>query len=39
VQQRNGTTVMDLTLTMSQTYNPYVVMPVPESIKRAAAAR
>jgi hypothetical protein len=24
---------------MSQTYNPYVVMPVPESVKRAAAAR
>jgi hypothetical protein len=39
VQQRNGATVADLTLTMSQTYNPYVVMPVPESVKRAAAAR
>ncbi len=39
VQQRNGATVMDLTLTMSQTYNPYVVMPVPENIKRVAAAR
>jgi hypothetical protein len=37
VQQRNGTTVADLTLTMSQTYNPYVVMPVPENIRKAAA--
>ncbi len=37
VQQRNGATVMDLTLTMSQTYNPYVVMPVPENVRAAAA--
>jgi hypothetical protein len=37
VQQRNGATVADLTLTMSQTYNPYVVMPVPENIRKAAA--
>jgi hypothetical protein len=34
VQQRNGTTIADLTLTMSQTYNPYVVMPVPESVRK-----
>ena len=37
VQQRNGATVTDLTLTTSQTYNPYVVMPVPENIRKAAA--
>ena len=37
VQQRNGATVADLTLTMSQTYNPYVVMPVPESIRKTTA--
>lgn len=39
VQERNGARVMDLTLTMSQTYNPYVVMPVPENVRKAAAAR
>ena len=32
VQTRAGTTVLDLTLTVSNTYNPYVVMPVPENI-------
>jgi len=32
VQTRAGTTVLDLTLTQSNTYNPYVVMPVPENI-------
>ena len=39
VSERNGMRVMDLTLTMSQTYNPYVVMPVPENIRKAAAAK
>jgi len=37
VQERNGMRVMDLTLTRSQTYNPYVIMPVPENIRQAAA--
>ncbi len=37
VQERNGTRVMDLTLTRSQTYNPYVIMPVPENVRKAAA--
>jgi hypothetical protein len=37
IQERNGATVADLTLTMSQTYNPYVVMPVPENVRKAAA--
>ena len=32
VQTRAGTTILDLTLTVSNTYNPYVVFPVPESI-------
>jgi len=32
VQTRAGTTTLDLTLTQSNTYNPYVVMPVPENI-------
>lgn len=39
VQERNGVKIMDLTLTVTQTYNPYVVMPVPEAVRRAAAAR
>jgi hypothetical protein len=39
VSERNGMKVLDLTLTMSQTYNPYVVMPVPENIRKAAAAK
>ncbi|MBI2189575.1 MAG: hypothetical protein HYU37_21000 [Acidobacteria bacterium] len=37
VQERNGVRVLDLTLTRSQTYNPYVIMPVPESVRKAAA--
>ena len=32
VQTRNGTTVFDLTLNWSNTYNPYVVMPVPDGL-------
>ncbi len=32
LQTRAGTTILDLTLTQSNTYNPYVVMPVPENI-------
>jgi hypothetical protein len=36
VQTQNGTTVLDLTLTNSNTYNPYVIMPVPENVKTAA---
>jgi len=39
VSERNGVKVMDLTLTQTQTYNPYVVMPVPENVRKAAAAR
>lgn len=38
VSDRNGVKVMDLTLTRSQTYNPYVVMPVPENVRKVAAA-
>ncbi len=32
VQMRDGTNVFDLTLNRSNTYNPYVVMPVPDGI-------
>ena len=37
VHERNGVRVADLTLTQTQTYNPYVVMPVPENIRKTAA--
>ncbi len=30
---RNGETVLDLTLSESNTYNPYVIMPVPEGVR------
>jgi len=33
VHTRNGETVLDLTLSESNTYNPYVIMPVPESVR------
>ena len=37
VQTQNGMTVLDLTLTHTNTYNPYVIMPVPANIKGGAA--
>ena len=37
VHERNGVKVLDLTLTQSQTYNPYVVMPVPDNVRKVAA--
>ena len=37
VQTQNGTTVLDLTVTHTNTYNPYVIMPVPASVKGGAA--
>jgi len=39
VEKRNGVTVRDLTTTVSETGNLYVVMPVPDSVKRASATR
>jgi hypothetical protein len=35
VQKRGGTTVLDVTVQRTNTYNPYVVMPVPASVKTA----
>jgi hypothetical protein len=32
-QRRGGTTVLDLTVTKTNTYNPYVVMPVPAGMR------
>ena len=37
VQTVGGQTVLDLTIEKSNTYNPYVIMPVPESVENAAA--
>jgi hypothetical protein len=38
VQMRNGQIVLDLTLTQSNTYNPYVIMPVPAIISSATVS-
>ena len=32
VQKRGTATIMDLTVTKTNTYNPYVVMPVPANV-------
>jgi hypothetical protein len=39
VQKRDGVTVLDLTLTRTNTYNPYVIMPVPDNVRKAAPSR
>jgi hypothetical protein len=36
VQKRGGVTEFDLTLEHTNTYNPYVIMPVPENVAKAA---
>jgi len=33
VQKRGNMTITDLTVTRTNTYNPYVIMPVPENVK------
>jgi hypothetical protein len=37
VQKQNGTTTTDLTLTKTDTYNPYVIMPIPAGVAPASA--
>ena len=37
VQTVDGQPVLDLTVEKTNTYNPYVLMPVPESVQKAAA--
>ena len=37
IQTQNGMTVLDLTITHSNTYNPYVIMPIPANVKGGAA--
>ena len=39
VQKQGGVTVLDLMVTKTSTYNPYVVMPVPENVEKAADSR
>jgi hypothetical protein len=38
-QKRADGTVLDLTVTNTNTYNPYVVMPVPDSVMKQAGSR
>ena len=38
VEKRNGMTIADLTTQRTNTYNPYVVMPVPANVKAAYPA-
>lgn len=37
VQTLDGQTVLDLTIQKTNTYNPYIIIPVPESVEKAAA--
>ena len=36
VQKKNGATEFDLTLEHTNTYNPYVIMPVPDNVSKAS---
>jgi len=36
VQTIDGQPVLDLTVQKTNTYNPYILMPVPESVQKAA---
>ena len=38
VEKVGGVTVLDLTVSKTNSYNPYVVMPVPDNIEKAQAA-
>jgi hypothetical protein len=35
VQRRADGTVLDLTIRETNTYNPYVVMPIPDAVRAA----
>ena len=37
IEKRDGVTILDLTIVETETGNPYVVMPVPASVRRSAA--
>jgi len=36
VQKQNGATTVDLTLTRTDTFNPYIIMPIPANVAPAA---
>jgi hypothetical protein len=36
VQTVDGQTVLDLTIDKTNTYNPYVIMPVPPAVQKVA---
>ena len=36
IQKRAGITLLDLTVTKTNTYNPYVIMPVPDNVQKSA---
>ena len=38
VEKRDGVTILDLSIVETETGNPYVIMPVPASVRKAAAA-
>jgi hypothetical protein len=37
IRKRGGATVLDLTVSKTNTYNPYVIMPVPPAVQQAGA--
>jgi len=39
IVRKQGDTTLELTTTNTNTYNPYVIMPVPENIKRQAGSQ
>ncbi len=39
IEKRDGVTILDLTIVETETGNPYVVMPVPESVRKGGATR
>jgi hypothetical protein len=39
VEKRDGVTILDLAIIETETGNPYVVMPVPASVRKAGATR
>lgn len=39
VQRKDGNVVADLSITRTDTFNPYVIMPVPDSVRKATASQ
>jgi hypothetical protein len=36
VAKQGGVTMVDLAITKTDTYNPYVIMPLPQNVEKAA---